>query len=159
MRVKEIFRFIVSIVICQAAGFFGALFTTPSIPTWYESLQKPIFNPPNVIFAPVWTFLYFLMGVSLFLVWKSGIGKKEVKEGILFFFCQLLLNIVWSILFFGLKQPLFAFIEIIILWIFILLTIVYFFKVSRIASILLIPYILWVSFASVLNFSLWKLNL
>jgi benzodiazapine receptor len=158
MKAKEIIRFIVSIVICQSAGLIGSLFTTPSIPTWYAGLQKPPFNPPNVVFAPVWTVLFFLMGVSLFLVWRFGFEKRVVKVSLILFFSQLVLNILWSVLFFGLKQPMLAFIEIVILWIFILLTIIYFFKVSRTASILMIPYILWVSFASILNFFIWRLN-
>jgi benzodiazapine receptor len=158
MKAKEIIWFIVSIVICQSAGLIGSLFTTPSIPTWYAGLQKPPFNPPNVVFAPVWTVLFFLMGVSLFLVWRFGFEKRVVKVSLILFFSQLVLNILWSVLFFGLKQPMLAFIEIVILWIFILLTIIYFFKVSRTASILMIPYILWVSFASILNFFIWRLN-
>ena len=151
-KLKDVGKFILSVLVCQLAGFIGSLFTTPHIPTWYANLTKPSFTPPNAVFAPVWTTLYFLMGLSLFLVWKKG------TKGLTLFFIQLVLNVVWSILFFGLKSPLLGFIDIIVLWLLILLTIINFFKISKFAGILLLPYILWVSYASVLNFSIWRLN-
>ena len=150
-------KFVVSILMCQAAGTIGSLFTSSSIPTWYAMLNKPAFNPPNWIFAPVWIFLYILMGISFYLIWI----KSDVPNfGFLLsaFLLQLVLNAFWTIIFFGLKSPLYAFIEIIILWIMILICIISFYPVSKAASILLIPYILWVSLASILNFSLWRLN-
>jgi tryptophan-rich sensory protein len=155
---NKIVLLIVSIVICQVAGFIGSIFTTRTIPTWYASLIKPVFNPPNWIFGPVWTALFFLMGVSLYLVWQKGFDNPQVKIALLIFAFQLVLNIIWSILFFGLRSPLLAFIEIIVLWIFILLTIICFYPISKPASYLLIPYILWVTFASVLNFAIFLLN-
>ncbi len=158
MSLKDILKLIGSIIICQLAGFIGSLFTTPAIPTWYKTLSKPAFNPPNSIFSPVWITLFLLMGISLFLVWQKNHKDREVKIALLFFTAQLVLNILWSILFFGLKSPLWAFVEIIILWLAILLTIIKFFKVSKPAGYLLLPYILWVSFAAFLNFSLWRLN-
>lgn len=158
MSIKDILKLIASIIICQLAGFIGSLFTTPAIPTWYKTLIKPSFSPPNSIFSPVWIALFLLMGISLFLVWQKNQKDKKVKIALLFFTVQLVLNILWSVIFFGLKSPLLAFIEIIILWFAILLTILKFLKVSKPAGALLLPYILWVSFAAFLNFFLWNLN-
>ena len=153
-----IIKFIVAIGVCQLAGFVGSLFTTPSIPTWYAALRKPSFNPPNWIFGPVWTTLFVLMGIAAFIVWNKGLDRKGVKAALLLFIIQLLLNMLWSYLFFTLHSPLYAFVEIIILWLAILLTMVKFFPISRAAGYLLLPYILWVSFAAVLNFTLFRLN-
>jgi tryptophan-rich sensory protein len=158
MSLKDILKLIGSIMICQLAGFIGSLFTTPAIPTWYKTLAKPSFTPPNSIFSPVWITLFLLMGISLFLVWQKNQKDRKVKIALLFFAVQLVLNTFWSILFFGLKSPLWAFLEIILLWLAILLTIIKFFKVSKPAGYLLLPYILWVSFAAFLNFYLWRLN-
>jgi len=158
INLNEILKLFLSIIICQLAGIIGSLFTTPAIPTWYATLVKPTFNPPNWVFAPVWTTLFLLMGISAFLVWRKGIENPRVNLALRLFIIQLILNSLWSVLFFGLKSPLLGFIEIMLLWTFILLTILYFFKVSNIAGILLLPYILWVSFAAVLNFSIWRLN-
>ncbi|NIM89956.1 MAG: tryptophan-rich sensory protein [Candidatus Aminicenantes bacterium] len=158
MIFKDILKLAGSIIICQLAGFIGSLFTTPAIRTWYKTLTKPAFTPPNFIFSPVWITLFLLMGISLFLVWQKKHKDREVKIALLFFTAQLILNTFWSILFFGLKSPLWAFIEIVILWLAILVTIIKFFKVSKPAGYLLLPYILWVSFAAFLNFSLWRLN-
>jgi translocator protein len=142
---------------CQLAGIIGSLFTTSSIPTWYATLIKPSFNPPNWIFAPVWIFLYLLMGISFYLIWiKSNNPNFSFLMSV--FLLQLVLNAFWSIIFFGLKSPLFAFVEIIVLWLTILICIILFFRISKISSYLLIPYLLWVSFAAVLNFAIWKLN-
>ena len=158
INLSEILKLFVSLIICQLAGVIGSLFTTPAIPTWYATLVKPTFNPPNWVFAPVWTTLFLLMGISAFLVWRKGTGNPQVNLALRFFIIQLVLNSIWSVLFFGLKSPILGFVEIILLWTFILLTILYFFKISRMAGILLLPYILWVSFAAVLNFSIWRLN-
>lgn len=155
----NIFRLVVAIVVCQGAGIVGSLFTTPSIQTWYASLVKPSFNPPNWLFGPVWTLLFLLMGVSAFIIWSKGLKSDEVKIALVVFGIQLLLNIVWSVLFFGLHMPLAAFVEIIFLWLSILATIIYFLPISALAAWLLAPYILWVSFASILNFYLWRLNI
>ena len=149
---------IISVVICQLAGIIGSFFTFNSVKTWYLTLNKPVFNPPSWVFGPVWTILFLLMGISLFLAWSKGFDNSQVKIALLIFAAQLILNVLWSILFFGLKSPLFAFIEIVILWVFILLTIIYFYPISKPASFLLIPYILWVTFASVLNFAIFLLN-
>jgi benzodiazapine receptor len=152
-------KLIASIIICQLAGVIGSLFTTPAIPSWYATLKKPSFTPPNWIFSPVWIALFVLMGIAAFLVWNKGLTDQKVKIALSIFGVQLILNVLWSVMFFGLRSPLVGLIEIAVLWVAILLTILYFFKVSNTAGILLIPYILWVSFAAVLNFSIWRLNI
>ena len=149
-------KLIGSIVVCQSIGALGALFTTPAIGTWYADLAKPAFNPPNYLFGPVWTALYVAMGVAFYLVWQNSSNNKMSAYG--WFFVQLLLNLTWSFLFFYLKSPLIAFIGIIALWVAILATAISFLKISKAASYLLIPYLLWVSFAAILNFSIWQLN-
>jgi len=158
MKVNDILKIAASIILCQLAGFLGSLFTTPAIPTWYATLKKPFFTPPNWIFSPVWISLFILMGISLFFVWRRQ-GHPQFKKALIFFFVQLILNVLWSLAFFGLRSPLLGLIDIILLWIAILVTIKTFFKVSKTAGLLLLPYILWVSFAILLNFSLWILNL
>ncbi len=158
MKIKNIAQVFLAVVICELAGMIGAFFTMSAIPTWYAGIIKPTFSPPNWIFAPVWTILFALMGISVFLVYKKGIGKKTVKVALGIFAIQLILNIKWSLIFFGMHNPGYAFIEIIFLWIAILLTIIAFFKISKPAAYLLIPYILWVSFAGFLNLSIWQLN-
>jgi len=158
VKLNKVLKLLIFIIIIQLVGFIGSIFTTPAIPVWYASIIKPTFTPPNWLFAPVWTILFLLMGISAFMVWQKGIKKRKVKISMLFFGIQLLLNMLWSILFFGFKSPLLAFIEIILLWAFILLTILLFSKVSKKASYLLVPYIIWVSFAAVLNFYILLLN-
>ena len=150
-------KLIFAIVLSQLAGIIGSLFTITNTTSWYANLVKPTFNPPNWIFGPVWTFLYLIMGISLYLVLISKKSKNR-KIGLYLFFTQLVLNTLWSILFFGLQTPLFAFIEIILLWLAILFTIKYFYKVNKKASYLLIPYILWVTFAAILNLTIYILN-
>ncbi len=151
-------KLILSIVICQAAGLIGTVFTLDSIPTWYAALNKPSFNPPNWLFGPVWTILYLMMGISLFIVWKEDLKNKVVKSAFTVFMIQLFLNTIWSIVFFGMQSISGGLIIIVLLWIMILITILKFMKISRVAGILLIPYLLWVSFATFLNFSIFKLN-
>ena len=157
MKLIDILKLITSILFCQLAGFLGSLFTTPAIPTWYATLRKPFFTPPNWIFSPVWISLFILMGISLFLVWRKQ-DQPQFKTAMIFFFVQLILNILWSGAFFGLRLPLLGLIDIVLLWIAVLLTMQNFFKVSKIAGLLLTPYLLWVSFAVLLNFALWVLN-
>ena len=152
------FKIIISIIICEGVGFVAGIATSKSIGEWYQFLNKPSFNPPNWIFGPVWTILYLMMGISLFLIWKEGLDISGVKFAIIFFIIHLLINALWSFVFFRWHSPGFAFIVIIVLWLMILISIVLFNKINPTASLLLIPYLLWVSFASVLNFSIWKLN-
>ena len=156
--VRQILQCIVCILICQMAGIIGSIFTSPAIPTWYANLVKPSFNPPNYVFAPVWTTLFIMMGISLFLIWRRAGDVDSIRPALIFFGIQLLLNILWSVIFFGFHSPFAAFIEIIFLWCAIGFTIILFFTVSRAAGILLVPYILWVSFAAILNFMIWRLN-
>jgi tryptophan-rich sensory protein len=155
---KDIIKLLISIIICEAAGIIGSLFTTPNIPTWYATFKKPGFAPPNWLFAPVWTILFLLMGIALYLVWRQGWNNPPVKSAMIIFIVQLVVNILWSAVFFGLKSPLAGFFVIVALWFLIILTIILFTNVSKVAGILLVPYLLWVSFASVLNFMLYKLN-
>jgi len=150
-------RLVISIVVCLLAGIIGSLFTSNNIPTWYATINKPAFNPPNWIFAPVWTTLYVMMGVSLFLVWRQS-NKVNISYAVIFFSIQLILNTLWSFIFFGMKLLLLGFIEICLLWVFILISIISFSGISSTASFLLIPYLLWVSYAAVLNYSIFKLN-
>jgi tryptophan-rich sensory protein len=156
---SKIVKLLIAILGCQIAGVVGSIFTAPSIPTWYATIEKPGFTPPNWVFAPAWTFLFVLMGVSAYLVWNKGLENRKVRISLLIFGIQLVLNVVWSFLFFRLQSPLYAFFEIIVLWLTIVLTILNFFKISRAAGWLLIPYITWVSFAAILNFSIVRLNL
>jgi len=158
MKKGDTLKLVVSILVCQLAGVIGGLFTASSVDTWYATLTKPAFNPPNWLFSPVWITLYVLLGVSLFLVWRQGLQTEGVQIALIVFGLQLALNTLWSILFFGLKMPLFAFVEIVILWCLILITLLKFKKISRLAGLLLVPYLLWVSFAAALNFFLWYLN-
>ncbi len=151
-------KLIISIVVSELAGIIGAFFTTPSIAGWYVGIVKSPLNPPAWIFAPVWTTLFALMGIAAFLVWKKGLDRRDVKIALGIFLGQLVLNTLWSIIFFGLHSPKGAFIEIIVLWLAILATIIAFKKISKPAAWLLAPYILWVSFAAYLNYSVWMLN-
>jgi tryptophan-rich sensory protein len=151
-------KLISSIAICQLAGLIGAIFTSPSIPTWYAALVKPSFNPPSWVFGPVWTTLYTLIGVSLYLIIKDGIDSKEKKTALFVFSIHLILNSLWSIIFFGMKNPLLAFLEILILWGMIVYTMYLFKRINKTSVYLLSPYLLWVSFATILNFSIWRLN-
>jgi tryptophan-rich sensory protein len=158
MKIENIIKLAASIIICLMAGFIGSVFTVDSIQTWYMGIEKPFFNPPNWVFGPVWTTLFILMGISLYLVWSRGIKTNDAKIALTLFSAQLVLNVLWSIIFFSLKSPFYAFIEIVILWTAILFTIIWFRKISKTAGYLLVPYILWVSFAAVLNLSIFLLN-
>jgi len=158
VKINNFSRLVFSLLICQGFGLIGAFFTSPAIPSWYQNLEKPFFTPPSWLFAPAWITLYILMGIALFLIWKKGLKEEKNEVAFLFFFIQLTLNSLWSILFFGLRSPFWALIEIIILWIFILITILKFFKISKKSGWLMIPYITWVTFAAILNFSIYYLN-
>ncbi|MBW2980789.1 tryptophan-rich sensory protein [Candidatus Woesearchaeota archaeon] len=151
---KKTWKLIISILIPFLASAIGGFFTANSVSTWYVSLNKPSFNPPNWVFGPVWTILYLMMGISLYLVWI----KKADKKAFIAFGVQMFLNALWSVLFFGMQMPFYALIEIVFLWVAILTTIFYFYRINKTSAYLLIPYILWVSFAAVLNFFLHVLN-
>jgi len=154
----DILKLIISIIICQLAGLIGYLFTRPAIPTWYASLRKPFFTPPDWVFGPVWIILYILMGIAASLVWQKNLEQKQTRNALILFGAQLILNAFWPFVFFGLKSPLAGLIAISILAGAILLTIQRFSGVSRTAGILLIPYFIWVSFASGLNLSIYAIN-
>jgi benzodiazapine receptor len=158
MRKTDTYKLIVSILVCQLAGFIGSIFTRPALSPWYAGLLKPRFMPPDWVFGPVWIFLYLLMGIAAFLVWRRGLHHQVVRRALAIFGVQLALNVLWSFLFFGLRSPLAGLIGISILGIAIILTVQSFLKVSRTAGLLLIPYFLWVSFATGLNLSIWWLN-
>jgi tryptophan-rich sensory protein len=156
--VKDFPKLTVSIVVCELIGLISTPFTITSITTWYAFLHKPPFSPPNWVFGPVWTTLYFLMGVAVYLIWIKGIKKKLVSLALFFFAIQLFFNFLWSALFFGLHSPVLGLLDILALLLSIILTIVAFYKISKIASYILIPYLLWVSFATLLNISIIVLN-
>ena len=159
MKSRDIGKLVGSIAACEGAGGIGAFFTTPAISTWYAALEKPTFTPPNAVFMPVWTTLYLLMGIAVFLVWRQGLKTEGVKPAFIIFWVQLIINILWSVVFFGLKTPFGGFIVIVLLLIAVVITIVQFFKVSRLAGGLLIPYIVWLGIATYLNVGVWILNL
>jgi tryptophan-rich sensory protein len=158
MDVKDILKLIASIVICYLAARIAAVSTSTSIQTWYVTLNKPFFTPPNWLFAPVWLTFYTLLGISLFLIWRQGFHNPQVKIAVVIFGVQLILNTFWSIAFFGLQSPLAGLIVIIFLWIAIAMTIIKFLPLSKSAGLVLIPYILWVSFAAALNAAIVMLN-
>ena len=151
----ELFVFIVG---SEFLGSIGSIFTIPAISTWYASLNKPSLTPPNWVFGPIWTTLFLLMGISAYLVWQLGWKKKQVKHAFYFFGFQFAANILWSILFFGQKSPLLGLVDIIILWVLILITMLKFYKVNKVAGYLFLPYLLWVTLATYLNFSVFLLN-
>lgn len=157
MKIKYPWKLFASIIITLSAGFLGSFFTGPAVKTWYLLINRPSWNPPAWLFAPVWTTLFILMGVSLYLVWSQKMNAKT-RLALNIFTVQLILNIFWSVIFFGMGNFWLAFAEIVVLWIFILLTIIYFRRINKTAGWLLVPYILWVSFASFLNFTIASLN-
>ena len=158
VKTGNIFKLIISIIACECAGLIGSVFTTSAISTWYASLQKPFFTPPNWLFAPVWVTLYLLMGIAAFLIWRRGLDNRQVKAALMIFTIQLILNILWSVAFFGLQSPLCGLIVIILLWVAILVTILRFARISSVAAWVMVPYIIWVSLATALNASVWVLN-
>ncbi|MBR9853254.1 MAG: tryptophan-rich sensory protein [Algicola sp.] len=155
---KRVIYITISILVCLAIGFLSSIATQSSVNDWYLTLNKPSFTPPNELFAPVWTALYIMMGVSAGIVWSKGYHHIWVKTALYHFVFQLLLNALWSIVFFGLKNPLGGLIVILALLTMVLLTIKWFKVISKPAAILLVPYVLWVAFASALNYKIWELN-
>ena len=151
-------KLITSIALPLTVGFTSSFFTITGIGSWYQTIQKPSWNPPNWIFGPVWTTLYIMMGIALYLIWKSDAAIRVKNNAILLFAFQLVLNFFWAIIFFDQHQPGWAFLEIVFLWILILLTIFAFAKISYLSAWLLVPYIAWVSFAAILNYTIWRMN-
>lgn len=155
---KKLGYIIICIFVCLVIGFLASMATQSSVNSWFSTLNKPSFNPPNWLFAPVWTTLYVLMGISAGWVWGKGFHHKWVKTGLYHFGFQLLLNALWSIAFFGLKNPFLGLVIILSLVVMLSLTIRWFYLVSRLAALLLVPYLLWVCFATALNYKIWELN-
>ncbi len=152
----DLIRLVLSIVFVMFLGIAGSIFTAPAIENWYYTLEKPFFTPPNWLFAPAWTVLYFLIGLTLYICWKNAFwNDKKLK---IVFFLQLALNFLWSLLFFGLKSPLLGLIDVIALDLAVIATVILLFKYSRTASLLLIPYMAWIIFASLLNLFVYLLN-
>ena len=149
---------IICIFLCLSAGGIGSAFSASAIPTWYATLNKPSFSLPNWLFAPVWTLLYIMMGFAAALVWQKGLQNPRVRTALVVFLVQLILNMIWTALFFGLRSPLYGLVDILFLWAMILVTIAQFSKVSIPAAALLIPYLLWVTFATGLNSGIFLLN-
>ena len=155
--VKHSLHLVAAIVGCELVGVLGGVFTASAIPVWYMNLNKPVFSPPNWVFGPVWTLLYLLMGIAVYLVWIQK-STQKTKISLTFFIAQLIFNFLWSVLFFAMQSPLFALVDIIILWLLIVGTIIKFYPLSKIAAYLLVPYLVWVSFATILNASIVVLN-
>jgi len=159
---KNIFKFVISIIICESVGIIGSFFTFSSVSNWFPTLVKPWFSPPSWLFGPVWTMLYFLMGLSLYIVWNyktETISKQKYKKQFFILFgIQLILNALWSFLFFGLKSPISGLIDILFLDITVITTIIYANRVSKYAAVLLAPYMAWIIFATLLNFEIALLN-
>ena len=148
-------RLILCIAVCVGAGWLGSLLTRPALMGWYKRLAKPLWTPPNWLFAPVWTTLYVVMGVAAWIVWRQS---SLASAAMLLFLVQLALNVGWSAVFFRFRSPVWAFVEISVLWCAILLTTIAFHKTAALAAWLMVPYLIWVSYAGALNFAIWRLN-
>lgn len=155
---NKFFKLIISLFICYLSASIGSIFTMPAINSWYALLNKPFFNPPNWLFAPVWSLLYTLMGISLYIIWSRGLKNKIISRLFWVFVIHLIVNILWSVVFFGFHSIMAGFLVIVVLWLMILYLIINLWKISKSASILLMPYLAWVSFATLLNYFLMILN-
>jgi len=158
MDKNDLFRLILSIIICQMAGIIGSALTAGSLAEWYPTLTKPSFTPPGSTIGLIWIILFTLMGVSLFLVWREYPENPAARTALLFFAAQLIVNVLWNVAFFTLRSPASGLLVIAVLWILILITILKFWPINKTAALLLVPYIIWVSVAAYLNYSLWRLN-
>lgn len=145
-------------VFCELVGVMGAWFTAPAILMWYPTLTKPVFNPPNWIFGPVWITLYALMGIAAYRIWRIGVAKPAARSATVFFLIHLLFNAVWSVIFFGKQNIPLAFVDISLMWITLIFVIFRFAVWDTLSAYLLLPYLAWVSFATVLNYHFWLLN-
>lgn len=158
MSARTLLHILVFVASAQAAGLIGTYFTADAIPTWYATLAKPSFSPPNWVFGPVWVTLYTMMGIAAALVWSERTRKTHANRGMNWYWTQLALNALWSPIFFGMQRLDIALVVIVLLWLSIVMTIREFWKVHIWLGVALVPYLVWVSFATVLNFSLWRLN-
>ena len=154
----DIIKLVISILIPLIAGFIGSIATFDGITNFFNVLNKPAWTPPSWAFAPIWTTLFILMGIALFLVWRKGFERRDVKIAMAVFGIQIILNILWSVIFFGLRSITGGLIEIIILWVAILVNIIVFYRISKVAGLLLVPYIIWVTIASYLTYTVFLLN-
>ena len=157
MNRSQFLKLLVSILLPLGLGSLAGIFTAEAVPEWFATLKKPSFNPPNWVFGPVWTTLYILMGFSLYLIWKEDVSKRRNLALVVFLF-QLVLNFCWSFIFFYFNMIGFALVEIILLWICIVVMLVLFYKIKPVAAFINIPYLLWVTFATILNASYYFLN-
>ncbi len=155
MHMKNPIKFCIAIALPLLAGGLGALFTTEAVQNWYPLLNKPFFSPPSWLFGPVWPLLYILMGIACYRVWTS---TKKYTTAISIYWVQLFFNAIWSPLFFGLRSPILGLIDIVLMLLLIITTLITFYRIDKIAAYLLIPYLAWVSFATLLNASIWWLN-
>ncbi|MGB3006227.1 MAG: TspO/MBR family protein [Chitinophagaceae bacterium] len=155
---NNILKLIISLAIPLAIGATSGFFTVSGVESWFQTINKPTWNPPNWIFGPVWTTLYVMMGIAFFIIWKSEIRSELKKSAIVLFAVQLVLNFFWSFIFFNQHEIGWALVEIIVMWFFILFSIFAFGNISKTAAWLMVPYISWVSFATILNYTIWQLN-
>jgi benzodiazapine receptor len=158
MDKNELFRLILSILICQMAGIIGSIITASSVASWYPTLVKPSFTPPGSYIGLIWIVLFTLMGISLFLIWRMAPSNPKARIALYLFAAQFVVNVLWNVAFFGMRSPLSGLIVIGILWILILITMIKFWPINKTAALLLIPYIVWISIAAYLNYLLWMLN-
>lgn len=157
-KYENVIKLILSLALPFIVGAIGSMFTVSSIASWYDFLNKPWFTPPGWVFGPAWSLLYILIGISFYLIWKRGIKTAQAKIAVGIFSLQIFFNGLWSILFFGLQSPILGLINILVLWLLILINIIQFYKLDKRAGLLLIPYICWVTFATLLNYFVWILN-
>lgn len=155
---KNWIKAVIAISIPLMVGGVSGYFTVAGVGSWYTQINRPTWNPPNWLFGPVWTTLYIMMGIALYLVWKSRLNTPLKSNAILFWSIQMTLNFFWSFIFFNQHLIGFAFVEMVMMWLAILVTIFAFSKINKYAAWLMVPYIAWVSFAGILNFTIWKLN-
>ena len=158
MKPKELGKLAVSILVSLSAGFVGSIFTAKTVDTWYQSLARPWFAPPGWLISIIWTTLYILMGVSLYMIITQGLGRKDVKAAVSVFGVQLFLNVLWTYMFFGLSSAFYGLVEIIVLWIAIAATIYMFYAINKKSAYLLLPYIVWVTIAMIINYSIYIMN-
>jgi len=158
LHVRSIPGLVAGILFCVLAGSLGSMVTVTGPESWYATLEKPFFTPPGWLFAPVWITLFTLMGIALFLVWDAGIRNRHVKIAVIVFAIQFALNILWSFLFFGLQSPYLGLVDVVLLWFMIAATIAVFAKIRKMAAVLLLPYLVWVTLATALNYAIWVLN-
>jgi benzodiazapine receptor len=157
-NISSSWKLLISILVCEAVGFASGLLSMIEANPWFDKLNAPLWNIPTYLFSPIWTFLYFIIGVSFWLIWRSNADALLKRNAQLLFFLQLFFNFLWSVLFFRFHSPLLALVDVSLLTIVTLTTVLYFIRISQVAALLLIPYLSWISFASVLNYTIWILN-